>query len=135
MQTVGPLIHRDTGETVLDRVQIAAGFWSRFRGLQLRKSLPEGTGLLLVPCASIHTCFMRFPIDVVTLDKEARVLEIRSGLKPWRIFAPTPKPYAILELPAGTNRLAAGDRLAFPSHAHLPSKQLQFLQLDCNNTS
>jgi len=135
MHTVGPLIHRDTGETVLDHVQIAAGFWSRFRGLQFRSSLPEGTGLLLVPCRSVHTFFMRFPIDVVTLDDEARVLEIRSELKPWRIFAPTAKPWAILELAAGTNRLVPGDRLGLSSPVRSPKKRLQFLQFGCNNTS
>lgn len=136
MRTVGPLIRRDTHEVVLDSVEIADGFWSRLRGLQFRPMLTPGTGLLLIPCQSIHTFFMRFPIDVVTLDQDARVLEIRPQLLPWRTFVPKSKPWAILEVPAGTTRLQPGIPLGLAQDDdRAPGKHLQFLQFNCNNTS
>jgi uncharacterized membrane protein (UPF0127 family) len=53
-------------------------------GLMFRKGLAEGEALLIDPCSSVHTFFMRFPIDVLFLDKEGRVVKIAAGLKPYR---------------------------------------------------
>jgi uncharacterized membrane protein (UPF0127 family) len=54
------------------------------RGLLGRDSLAEGEGLLLKPCGSVHTLFMRFPIDVVFLDRELSVVAVRPKVRPWR---------------------------------------------------
>jgi uncharacterized membrane protein (UPF0127 family) len=105
------LVNRTTGETVADPLEIADGFWSRFRGLQLRAALAPGSGLLLVPCPSIHTFMMRFPIDVVMLDRTGAVIALRRAVRPWRIVAPVPDTYAILELPAETLTVGSGDLL------------------------
>lgn len=64
-------------------VLMADGFWSRFIGLMFRRDLPEQQALLLTPCNRIHSCFMRFPLDVIYLDQDWRVLD-RELLKPWR---------------------------------------------------
>jgi uncharacterized membrane protein (UPF0127 family) len=58
--------------------------WSRFWGLMGRRSLPQGEALIIDPCSSVHTLFMRFPIDVVFVDKDGRVVKIAAGLKPFR---------------------------------------------------
>jgi uncharacterized protein len=63
--------------------EVADTFWSRFRGLMGRKNLPIDYGLLLIPCSSVHMCFMRFAIDVIYLDKDWRILKIVRGLPPW----------------------------------------------------
>ena len=55
------LCERSSGQVVVERLEVADGFWSRLRGLQFRKELPAGSGLLLVPCSSIHTCPQSFP--------------------------------------------------------------------------
>jgi hypothetical protein len=86
---------------------------SRMRGLIGRRGLPAGEGLLLRPAPSIHTAFMRFPIDAVFLDRELRVLLIVECLLPWRM-ASKRGARAVLELSAGesTRRgLRVGDRL------------------------
>jgi uncharacterized membrane protein (UPF0127 family) len=57
----------------------------RLVGLMGRASLPPGHALLLDPCASIHTCFMRFAIDVAFLDEENRVVRMVRQLAPWRL--------------------------------------------------
>jgi len=63
---------------------VAARPLRRMRGLLGRASLPAGEGILLRPAGSIHTFFMRFPIDVVFLDGEDVVVGIEPELAPWR---------------------------------------------------
>ncbi len=78
------LLSETTGKTVVSRLQIADGFWLRLVGWQFRAMPAADAGLLLVPCNSLHTCFVRFPIDVVFLDEQGAVLAIRRNLRPWR---------------------------------------------------
>jgi uncharacterized protein len=75
--------------------------------------LPAGEGLLLKPCGSVHMLFMRFPIDVVFLDRELSVVGVAPDLRPWRM-AGRRGAKAALELPAGEaarRRLTSCDRL------------------------
>ncbi len=81
-------------------VAVADTVWTRLRGLIGSPSLIPGEGLLLRPARSIHTCFMRFPVDVVFLDGEHRVLAVHHGLRPWRMRAQRGA-RAVLELAAG----------------------------------
>jgi uncharacterized membrane protein (UPF0127 family) len=70
------------------------------RGLLGRKRLPRGHGLLIKPTWSIHTMFMRFPIDVVFLDRDRTVVRVVHALRPWRV-AGARRAVAALELAAG----------------------------------
>ncbi|MDR1990386.1 MAG: DUF192 domain-containing protein [Acidobacteriaceae bacterium] len=86
---------------------------SRNRGLLGRNGLPSGTALLLAPTNAVHTCFMKFPIDIVFLSKDGTVTKVRAAVGPWR-FAASWSAFATLELEAGAcegGRLVAGDRL------------------------
>jgi uncharacterized membrane protein (UPF0127 family) len=78
------LRHAD-GSVVCERCGIADNFFSRMRGLLGRRQLPDDECLLIRPAGSIHTFFMRFPIDALFLDRELRVLAVSSDLKPWRV--------------------------------------------------
>lgn len=83
-------------------------------GLLGRTSLPPGDGLLLAPAWSIHTWFMRIPIDVVFLDDDHRVLRVFPNLPAWRLVSGTRKARTVLEFGAGTLKvtpLAPGDRV------------------------
>ncbi|MBA2360392.1 MAG: DUF192 domain-containing protein [Actinobacteria bacterium] len=83
------------------------------RGLLGRRSLPSDQGILLKPAASIHTFFMRFPIDAVFLDREHRVVGIERDVRPWRTVGRRGS-HAVLELPSGEcqrRELAVGERL------------------------
>jgi uncharacterized membrane protein (UPF0127 family) len=73
------------GEVVCERCLVADSYWTRGRGLLGRKSLPAGEGILLRPASSVHMFFMRFAIDVVFLDPELTVLDVRQSLRPWRV--------------------------------------------------
>jgi uncharacterized membrane protein (UPF0127 family) len=86
---------------------------ARMRGLMWRGGLPAGEGLLLRPAPSIHTAFMRFPIDAVFLDRSLRVLAVVERVRPWRT-ASKRSARAVLELPAGESArrgVRVGDRL------------------------
>jgi uncharacterized membrane protein (UPF0127 family) len=74
---------------------------SRNRGLLGRARLDSGSALILAPCSSIHTFFMRFAIDVLFVKKDGRVLKVYSTLPAWRI-AFAFGAFAAIELPAGT---------------------------------
>jgi uncharacterized membrane protein (UPF0127 family)/CheY-like chemotaxis protein len=84
------------------------------RALIGRDGLATGEGLLLCPAPSIHTAFLRFPIDVLFLDSDLRVLRIVEQLRPWRIAAKR-RARAVLELAAGEiarRGVKVGDRLS-----------------------
>jgi uncharacterized protein len=103
------------GKVVCDTCHLADKPSTRFRGIMGWKSLRRGEGLLLRPTNSIHTMFVRFPIDAVFLDKEMKVVSIAHEVKPWR-FAGARKAKSVLELSAGECRrigLETGDRLGW----------------------
>ena len=97
-----------------DAVEIADTSARRRVGLLKHTSLEPGSGLWIVPCESVHTFFMKFPIDLVYLDKKRRVRKVRHAVPPWRLSACLTA-HSILELPAGTARQTGtlpGDELS-----------------------
>ena len=75
----------EQGRVVVERCEVANSLWTRGRGLLGRTRLGEGEGLFITRTSSIHTFFMRFPIDVVFLDRRLRVRSIAHAVKPNRI--------------------------------------------------
>ena len=90
----------DDGHVVCEHCLLAETALARLRGLLGRSGLSSGEGMLLRPASSIHTAFMRFPIDAVFLDRGDRVLKVAPELSPWRMAA-CKGARAVLELPAG----------------------------------
>lgn len=86
---------------------------SRAVGLLSRASMEEGEGLWIVPCAMIHTFFMRFAIDVLFLDEELTVRRVLEDLRPWRLSPWVLSAHSVLELAGGSLKgsVSAGDRL------------------------
>lgn len=100
------------GRVVCARCELAETFWTRFRGLMGRASLPEDEGLLIRATGEIHMFFMRFPIDAVFCDRELRVVKVVRHLKPWRLAAARGA-NVVIELAAGAaDGVERGDRLA-----------------------
>lgn len=94
------------------RARKAASAIERARGLLGRPSPPAGSGLLIEPCAGIHTWAMAYPIDAVFVDGRGEVLRVAAHLPPWR-FARCPGARAVFECAAGEARrlgLRAGAR-------------------------
>ena len=88
------------GTIVCDRCEIPESAFGRMRGLLGRNALEAGEGMLIDRAGSVHMFFMRFPIDVVFLDRDRTVVRIVHGLRPWRV-AGARKAVATLELPVG----------------------------------
>jgi uncharacterized membrane protein (UPF0127 family) len=97
------------GRVVAAHVEVASSMWRRFVGLMGRRELPEGHGLALTPCNSIHMFFMRIPLDVVFLDRNGRVVRAYHGIRPWRVSRIVRGAHTAVELPAGTLRQAGID--------------------------
>jgi uncharacterized membrane protein (UPF0127 family) len=72
----------------------------RMKGLLGKRELVAGEGLLIQPAPSIHTFFMRFPIDVVFLSKNGEVMKVAADVGPWRMRS-CRRAFAVLELAAG----------------------------------
>ncbi len=89
-----------TGLTLAIALEGAFDSETRRRGLLGRKGLPEGAGLVIAPCNSIHMFFMKFALDVVFVRKDGTVLRALTNVRPWRI-ALSPRAFATIELPVG----------------------------------
>jgi uncharacterized membrane protein (UPF0127 family) len=97
-------------------VQIAKTIFHRLKGLLGRDTIAVGEALWIRPCNSIHTFLMRFPIDVIFLNKKNRVIATRINLQPNRLTRLYPKAVSVLELPVGTIEATAtvvGDEIEF----------------------
>ena len=113
------LMDERTDTVVAEVVELAVTRRSRRDGLLGRDSLAASGGMVLAPCFSIHTAFMRFPIDVAFVSRGGTVVKMVHELRAWRVAASL-RAYAVVELPAGTLRrrdVATGDRLYFARRA------------------
>jgi uncharacterized membrane protein (UPF0127 family) len=94
------VIHNNS--TISSNILVADNPVTRIIGLMFRKAPPlDSDGLLLEPCNSIHTFFMRYALDIVFLDRKNEVVKILRNLKPWRMTLIYFKARKTLELPAG----------------------------------
>jgi uncharacterized membrane protein (UPF0127 family) len=117
------LMNERTHQPVATTVEIAATRTTRRRGLLGRDGLADASAMLLAPCAAVHTAGMRFPIDVVFVDRQGYAVKVVRNLQPWRIAIATAG-RAVVEMPAGTLRwgqVMIGDRLYLaPASATTP---------------
>jgi hypothetical protein len=93
-------VRNAAGDVVCERCEVPKSSFARMRGLLGRDGIEQGTGMLIDSAPSVHMFFMRFPIDVVFLDRDWKVVGIRHRLRPWRV-AGARRAVAALELPAG----------------------------------
>lgn len=107
-----------TRQTILaDIAEVADHGAARNKGLLGRDGLPAGGGLWIVPCEAVHTFGMRFPIDLVYIDRNKIVKKVRSSVPPWRLSGCL-SAHSIIELPSGvvvSSRTRPGDSLTFSS--------------------
>ena len=83
------------------KVVLTVGPFERMKGLLGRKGFPAGHVIWFRPCASIHTFFMRFSIDVVFLSRDLVVTDVRIGVKPWRLVVGSRGSHSVLEAQTG----------------------------------
>lgn len=110
------IVNRTRDRVLADRGELARSFWARGRGLMGRAVLPQGYALIIYPEWSIHTFFMRVPIDVLFVDRGNCVVALRRAMPPSRPFAGVAPWHGryVIELPAGVidvTGTAVGDEL------------------------
>jgi uncharacterized membrane protein (UPF0127 family) len=107
------LMNARTGEVVAADVEVADTREKRRRGLLGRSSMNPSSALILLPCFSIHTAFMQFPIDAVFVNREGIVVRVVRNMRPWRI-AVSLRARAVVEFAGGSldpRDMLEGDRL------------------------
>ncbi len=95
------LINQTKNVVLAEDLFIADTIFTRIKGLLGRSMLLPNQALILDPCNAVHTFFMRFPIDILFLDKENRVIKAISDLRPNRVSRTYWKAKRVVELPAG----------------------------------
>ena len=112
-------VRNQSRNTVLgDRVGVADTSATRRTGLLKHSRLEPGEGLWIAPSEAVHTFGMKFPIDVLFLDKKRKVLKIRSEMVRSRM-AICWRAHSVLELPSGTAaamQTVVGDQLEFEKY-------------------
>ena len=118
------LVDARTGQVLADRLLTAFDSASRRTGLLKHTSLPEGTAMIIAPCSSIHTFFMKFPIDVVFVAKDGRVLKVRRSMSPWRISASLGA-FAVVEMSAAqpAGNFSEGSVLSVRPESDIPRQE------------
>ena len=90
------------GKELSNNVDVSDTLFKRMKGLLGKSEMQNGESLWIKPCMSIHTFWMKFPIDVIFLNKKNHVVATIKNLKPNRLTRLYPKAVSVLELPAGT---------------------------------
>ena len=105
---------KNDAHVIIPKCWVARSYFERFLGLMGKKGIPGDEALLFPRCNSIHTFFMRFPIDVIMVSGEGRVVEVCESMGPWRMQLPRFKAKHVIEMKAGLARelgISAGTQL------------------------
>jgi uncharacterized membrane protein (UPF0127 family) len=96
------IINNTRSQLLATNTHITRSYWQRMIGLMGHKPLAQGEGLIIDPCSSVHTHWMRFAIDVIYVNKQHVVVGIDPSLSPWKIGHFYKRVQYVIELPAGT---------------------------------
>ena len=110
------IVNQSKNVVIVGEAYACNTFFQRMFGLLTRKELKQNSGILLFPCLSIHTWFMRFPIDVIFIDRKGTVTTCYQNVKPYKIKFGGIKAYYAIELRAGVllkSGTKPGDQLVF----------------------
>ncbi len=110
------VVRNSQNQIIAHQAATATTFFKRARGLLFSQPLNEGAGLWITPCNSVHTFFMTYPIDVLFLDRDLRVVAIIENMVPGKVSSVYKQAKSVLELPAGAVKkqpVAVGEQLIF----------------------
>lgn len=117
------IINKTNGTLISENADVAKTFFKRLKGLML--STPRDLILVSpkedIKTSSIHMCFMKFPIDVIWLNSNMKVVDIHKGARPfsilkpdtWKIYRPKKPSRYIIELGIGNPDVNIGDEIEF----------------------
>ena len=79
------IITKKEKKTIAEKAIFADTFLKRFKGLMFDKKMEGYDALVIKPCKSIHTCFMKYSIDVVFLNEKFQIVKIKRNMRPWKM--------------------------------------------------
>lgn len=109
------LIKRN-GIIVADTIERAGSLSSQLKGLIGRRKFENGSAMIFPGCKQVHTFFMQFPIDILFINKDRKVIKIIENLDPGKITGYVKDSSDIIELPSHTVfdcRIVIGDELVY----------------------
>ncbi len=106
---------KNGGPILCENAKVATSFYERLLGLMFKMDMPNCDCLILEPCSSIHTFFMKFSIDVIFVNKKNQIIKIIKNFKPWGLSALYFSSQKVLELKNGKigDHFNVGDELEF----------------------
>ncbi|MBE6819612.1 MAG: DUF192 domain-containing protein [Ruminococcaceae bacterium] len=107
-------IIRKNGITLTENCQVADSFFTRFKGLMFRRSIPDDYALHITPCNQVHMLNMRFPIDVIYLDASGTVVKIDENVQPGKICKTVKNAKSVIEVTgfySSENNIRQGDMI------------------------
>jgi len=96
------LLNTTKKTVIVSELAVADNFFKRFMGLMGKNDLPQGKGLMIKPCNSIHMFFMKIPLDILFVDRDNKIIHIIKDIKPWKVSKIVPGAVSAIELPIGT---------------------------------
>lgn len=99
------LVNLENAQIIAESIESANTFFKRLKGLMFRQELSPGSGIYLYPCNAIHTFFMKFPIDVLYIDKDWRIVGMEEHLQPGKVGKKFSAATSVIELESGSIRL------------------------------
>lgn len=110
------IVIKRNGITIADRIETAANFKSQLKGLIGRRKFENGSAMIFPGCKQVHTFFMQFPIDILFVNKDRKIIKVVENLLPWKISAYVKDSIDVIELPYHTIfdcRIINGDELVY----------------------
>lgn len=110
------ILMKRNGIIVADRIELAGNLTAQFRGLIGRRKFENGSAMIFPGCKQVHTFLMQFPIDVLFINKDRKVIKIIERLDPGKVSGYVRDSFDIVELPSGTIydcRIVIGDELVY----------------------
>lgn len=105
---------RKNGDIIVGTIEVADRWYQRMRGLLGRSQLESDRGMHITPCNGIHTFFMKFPLDLIFLNRSLEVVKIEKNVVPGRTVAGGVGAWSVVELAGGTltnGELTVGDKV------------------------
>jgi uncharacterized protein len=113
----GILKNKTQDEVLAKRIKLCQGMWKRLKGLLGTHDLPSDHACWIIPCNSVHTVGMRYPIDVYFLDRANKIISIIEDMKPNRFSPLVFGAHSVLEFKSGAKRnVRVGDEFKWEEH-------------------
>ncbi len=110
------IINKAKNRGLAEQAEVAKTLFKKAKGLLGRNMLQEKEAMILEACNSVHTFFMRFPIDILFVGRNNRIVGMAHNVKPWHLTPIYWKAAFVIELPAGVIKDSGteiGDELVF----------------------